>query len=304
MDIGSVLSRAWQIIWKNKVLWIFGILAGCGSANYGSSNFRYSVERRDMPIPPQIERFFDQIPDWQIALLIGVFILVVLLIVVVAIFLGTIGRVGLIRGTMQADQGAARLEFGELFNGSLPYFWRVFLLNLLVGLAFAVVIILTVITLAITIVGLICLIPLICLLVPIGWLVNIITEQASIAIVVENLGILDGLRRGWDVVRNNLGTIIVMGLILVLGVGLIGGFIIGLPFVAILLPALLGAFAGTETTLRGGLLVAGLCLVAYLPVLLLLNGILRGYIESAWTLTFLRLTSRPAALEPIPAPTE
>jgi hypothetical protein len=26
-DFGKVLSRSWQIIWKHKVLWIFGILA-------------------------------------------------------------------------------------------------------------------------------------------------------------------------------------------------------------------------------------------------------------------------------------
>jgi hypothetical protein len=29
MDYGEVLTRAWQIIWKHKVLWIFGIFAGC-----------------------------------------------------------------------------------------------------------------------------------------------------------------------------------------------------------------------------------------------------------------------------------
>ena len=38
-DFGDVLSRAWQIIWKHKVLWIFGILAGCSR---GSSGFRGS----------------------------------------------------------------------------------------------------------------------------------------------------------------------------------------------------------------------------------------------------------------------
>jgi hypothetical protein len=27
-DIGEVLSRAWQITWKHKVLWIIGILYG------------------------------------------------------------------------------------------------------------------------------------------------------------------------------------------------------------------------------------------------------------------------------------
>ena len=302
MDIGSILSRAWQIIWRHKVLWIFGILAGCTSTNYGSSNFRYTMDQGELP--PQIQRFFNQIPDWQIATIIGISVLVILLLVIIAIFLGTIGRIGMIRGTLQADQAAERLEFSELFNGSLPYFWRVFLLNLLVGLAFAAIVVVVSVGLVITIVGLVCLIPLICLLVPIGWLVTIITEQASIAIVVENLGILDGLRRGWDVVRNNLGPVIVMGLILILGVGLVGGFIIGLPFAAIVLPALFGVIAGTPTAIRGGLAFAALCLVAYLPVLIVLNGILRGYIESAWTLTFLRLTGRQIGLAPVPSAAE
>ena len=36
MNYGEVLSRAWQIIWKYKVLWIFGILAGLGSGGGGS----------------------------------------------------------------------------------------------------------------------------------------------------------------------------------------------------------------------------------------------------------------------------
>jgi hypothetical protein len=44
--------------------------------------------------------------------------------------------------------------------------------------------------------------------------------------------------------------------------------------------------------------------VVYLPVLLVANGILTGYLESVWALTFLRLT-RPkegtATLEALPA---
>jgi hypothetical protein len=35
--------------------------------------------------------------------------------------------------------------------------------------------------------------------------------------------------------------------------------------------------------------------VAYLPVWILLTGILYSFIESAWTLTFLDLTRRPRA---------
>jgi hypothetical protein len=300
MDIGFVLSRAWQIIWKHKILWVFGILASCSSTNYGTSNYRTSYQGE---IAPNLQYTLNQIPEWQIAVFVGIAILVILLIVVIAIFLGTMGRIGLIRGTLQAEQGSTTLLFGELFNGGLPYFWRVFGVNLLVGLGLAVLFILagiivlfgSIVTLGI---GAICLVPLFCLLIPFSWLVGIVLEQVNIAIVVEDLGIMDGLQRGWDVVKANLGMMIVMGLILYIGVGLIGGFIIGIPIAAIIAPAVIGAINGAQRALQGGLVITGLCLVFYIPVAIFLNGILQSYIKTAWTLTYLRLTSHPTAIQP------
>jgi hypothetical protein len=77
---------------------------------------------------PQLQQTFEQIGQWisDNPWIVAVFILLILVFVVLALFLGTIGRVGLIRGTYQAEQGAARLVFGELFSESMPYFWRVF----------------------------------------------------------------------------------------------------------------------------------------------------------------------------------
>ena len=309
MDIGNILSRSWQIIWKHKILWIFGILAGCGSSGNGGSGWRGNRGGEGGgQVPPQFQPFvqpFQNLTQGQIAVLVTVAILVALVLMVLVVFLGTVGRVGLIRGTQQAEGGAASVSFGELFSGSMPYFWRVFGLGLLVGLLILVVaglvavmaVIGTIGTLGL---GLICLIPLICILVPVIWFVSVITEQASIAIVIENLGVMDGLRRGWEVVRINLGAMIIMALILMLGVGGIGGFIIALPVVFIVLPALIGAAVGTNQSVGGGLILAGVCFIAYLPVLLILNGILRSYIETAWTLTFMRLTNKPAAaLQPV-----
>ena len=309
MNYGEVLSKSWKIIWKHKVLWIFGILAGCGSARAGGGgggNFNYSFQQGELP--PALENFFRQferIPDWQVVLGIGALILFVLLLVVLAVFLSTVGRIGLIRGAQQADGDEARLTFGGLFSGSMAYFWRVFGLNLLVGVAILLIVgLLFVMGVlgAIATFGmlLICLIPLICVFIPLMWLVGIVVEQANIAIVVENTGVIAGLKRGWQVFRDNLGAMIVMGLILILGVGLVGGFIIGLPLVFIVAPAVVGLLIGTRSGIGGGLLVAGLCLVAYLPVWLLLTGILTSYVESAWTLTYLRLTSKPATLDLAP----
>ena len=301
MDIGDVLSRAWQIIWKHKVLWVFGILAGCangGGGGGGGSNYSRPSEG-DFPGKQPFEQFFGNFSEQQIWGLIAIAILVLLVLAVLVIFLGTIGRIGLIRGTVQAEGGAASLSFGELFSGSMPYFWRVFGLSLLVGLVilvagalFAVLAISgTVATLGL---GLLCLIPLVCVLIPVVWFISVIVEQASIAIVVENLGVIDGLKRGWEVVRLNLGTMIIMALILVLGVGFIGGLIIALPILFIVVPAIIGVAAESLRALGGGLLLAGVCFLAYLPVLLVLNGILHSYIETAWTLTFMRLTGKPA----------
>jgi len=302
MNYGEVMKRAWDIIWKHKVLWIFGILTSCGGGSSASSNsgWRTSVEQNNWNFQPMV----NNIPDWQIALIIAIVLLVIFVLVVLAVFLSTIGRIGMIRGTVQGDRGAERLSFGELFSGSLPYFWRVFGLNLVVGLAFALVVIISVITLAITVVGLLCLIPLICVLIPIGWFISVLTEQANIAIVTENLGLIDGLKRGYQVLTTNLGPMIVMWLILGLGVSLIGGLIIGLPIILIVGPAVIGAISGTDRALGGGLLVTGLCFVAYLPVLIVLNGVLQSYIRSAWTLTYLRLTGTRPAVEVVKEPAE
>ncbi len=301
MDFGEVLSKAWQIIWKHKVLWIFGILTSCGggSSASGNSGWRTSAQRNDWNFQPMV----NNIPEWQIALIIAIVLLVIFVLVVLAVFLSTVGRIGMIRGTVQGDRDAERLSFGELFSGSLPYFWRVFGLNLLVGLAFALAVIIVVVPLAVSIIGWICLIPLICVMVPIGWFVGVLTEQANIAIVTENLGLVDGLKRGYEVLISNLGPMIIMWLILGIGFSLVGGLIIGLPIFFIIGPAVIGAISGNNNALGGGLLVTGLCLVAYLPVFIVANGILQGYIRSAWTLTYLRLTGKRPAIEVIAEPT-
>ena len=40
MDYGEVLRKTWDISWRNKGLWLLGILAGCsasGRGNFGTS---------------------------------------------------------------------------------------------------------------------------------------------------------------------------------------------------------------------------------------------------------------------------
>jgi hypothetical protein len=304
MDFGYVIQRAWHIIWKFKVLWIFGILASCGQASgTGGSNWSYSFTSQDSNFTFQVQRFFNQLTPASIALLIALAILFSLVVIVLVILLGTVGRVGLIRGTLKAEQGAERLTFGELWHDGLAYFWRVFGLNLLIGITIFLAIMVMIfggILLTVGTLGLfaLCLLPLMCLLIPVTLAVYVVIEQANVALVVENTGITEAIKRGWQVVWANIGSMIVMSLILIFGVSLVGGIVIGLPLILVGIPAIAGFAAGTAAAIRNGLIVSGLFFIIYLPILLIVSGILRGYTASAWTLTYLRLTRKTAQNQP------
>jgi len=300
MDFGEVLGKAWRIIWKHKVLWIFGIFAGCGSGSGGGGGGGGSGWRQggdaQQPFTPgtisEIERFFASAVDWigNNLWIVVLVVLVVLILVVLSIFLGTIGRIALIRGTFKADGGAEKLPFGELFRESRPYFWRVFLLSLLLGVALMAIFVPLALFGALTAgVGFLCMLPLICVLVPLVWVASIVIQQANAAMVIEDLSMMDGVRRGWQVVKKNVGPVLLIWLITAV-IGFVAGIVIALPILITVIPAGI-AFATSKGELpTTALIVAGLCFVLYLPVLLVAQGILTAYVESVWALTFMRLT--------------
>jgi len=313
-DFGDVLSRAWQIIWKHKVLWIFGILAGCSS---GSSGFRGSSgggggdNGGTGQLPPEAMRIL-QIIQQNLITFIVVGCIVVLLIWAITIVLGTIGRVGLIRGTFQAEGGAERLIFGELFSEGMPYFWRMFGLTLIVATPVLIALAALIAALAAFAIsashgndsariGLFGIVPLflgcICLLIPVLFVVGMVVRQAENAIVLEDLRVLPAISRGWEVFRANLGPIILMAILLAV-IGIIAGLIIAIPVLAIVVPAAI-TFALGRAQNWTPMIFAGICLCLYIPVVWLLNGVLTAYIESAWTLTYMRLTAKPQDNAPV-----
>ncbi len=297
MDYGEILSKAWQIIWKHKILWLFGLFAGCaaqGGSNGGQVNYRIGNPNE---MPPQIQRLFDNTEPWQIALVVGIISLIVLILVVLAIIFSTIGKAGLIKGTLIGLDRDQRLTFSEVWNASTPYFWRLLGLNLLVGVGIIAIVFLLIIIAAVFImgtfgIGLLCLLPLLCIFIPLGWALGIYIQQANLALVVEDLSITQAFQRGWQIFSENPAEIVIMGLILGLGGGIIN-LLIAAPMGFALAPLVGSLILGGERALRSGVLMAGLCLVGYLPILLLLGSVLQAYLQSAWTLTYLALVGNP-----------
>lgn len=310
-NFGEVLSRAWQIIWKHKVLWIFGILAGCsqggGRFNSGSNGGGSGAGTGPYNLPPQLERLFEWVSVHAVSFIV-IAVTLACVLAIITVFLGTIGKVGLIRGTWRAEGGAEHLIFGQLFGESTPYFWRMFGLSLIPAVPVLIFVFFLVIGAAVFAtsasqagragaLGALGMIPIvlacICLFIPIMWVIGMVFKQSERVIVLEDSPVLPAISRGWDIFRNNLGPVIIMTIILGV-IGLVVGFIIAIPVLIMVLPAAVAFAAGNGQNFTP-LIIAGILFCLYLPVLWLLNGILSAYTESAWTLTYMRLTGKPAS---------
>jgi len=305
-NFGEVLTRAWEIVWKHRVLWIFGILASCGRGGGGgngggSGGGNGSGSGTGPDLPPQVLQWFQWIEENMVMFFI-LLCVVVLLIILITIAIGTIGKIGLIRGTAQVDEGAQSLVFGQLFSEGTPYFGRVFGLSILLILPpFVLAMIVAVLvvsglaasggdptTLAGTVPLAICCV---CLFIPVMFVLTMIFSQAERAVVLDDMGLMPALSQGWEVFKKNLGPIILMAIILaVIGFGV--GLIVALPIFIIVFPAA-AAYAIGNAQNTTPLILGAVCFCLYLPILLLLNGILVAYTESAWTLTYMRLTRKP-----------
>jgi hypothetical protein len=309
MDYGWVLKRTWEITWKFKGLWVLGILASCSSGGGGgghggsSSGTGYQFSGESDPRFLQFQHWIESIPKetWiAIAVVAGI---VVLLLALLSLVLGILGQGGLIAGFNQVETNGT-VTLGEAFRIGKANFWRLlgvraifWLAGILLGIIIAAVAITTAIgTMGI---GLLCLVPLLCLLVPVGALVGVYVMLAQVALVTEALDVKESFRRSWEVLKANLGPVIVIGLIVVFGSAVIG-LVLAFPLIAAVLPAAAGLAFGTHQSTTTGLAMAGLCLVIYLPLMIVANGVLQTYVTGVWTLSWRQWTGRVKGVAALP----
>lgn len=309
-NFGEVLTKAWKITWKYKVLWIFGMLASCGQGSNNSSNIRNSYDSGQNQMNPemarQLEDFVQRMTVWITDNMWFVYLMVVilLLLILVQIFLGTTGLIGLIRGAYQADGGVETLQFGALFRESLRYFWRMIGMGLIIWLPFFIVFIGSMLAFVFSTIGIggmdmnafggamaLFLIGFCCCLIPFTIVLGMYYAQAERALVIEDLGIFAAIQRGWQVFKGNLGPLAGMWFILLI-LGILAGILISLPYLIVVLPLMINFITGKIESWQP-FVNAGIVMLCYYPIFWFLSGLLRTYIESVWTLTYLRLTRKP-----------
>lgn len=317
MDYGEILGKAWRITWKHKGLWILGILAGCsasggGSGGGGSSNVPTTMENGDLG---GFEHQFSHSPfiQWLSDIPVGVWIamavgLVLFFVVLSLVFwvLGSIGKSGLYAGFKQADEtGSTSLK--EAFSSALRSFWKILVIELVVGLAGFIlamilivpVVLFTVLTLGI---GMLCILPLICLLIPLSILISILIRFVEIAATADEIPLTETPGHVWQLVKKSPGDTIIIAIILGV-IGLIIGLVIGLPILLVFIPAVAGGLINAEQLLLPGIVGSVVLLLVYIPIAVFFNGILQTYTLGAWTLFYERLKAHPGIKkEALPAP--
>ncbi len=299
MSITEVLSRSARIFWKYKGLWLFGIFPLLLYFLFAGIAFfidfpltSFMAGQTSGLVPAGWPYYFPNI-------LIGIAALVVCLS---AILFGTSATVS---GTFEADQGGERLSYAVLLRNSWPYFWKLFGLYALIGLA---VLLLMAILMGCIIAGAVatmgiaslCTFPLFFLIIPLELVVAAGMEQAQAAIVLDRLGIFASLKQAWLVLKGNFWKICLMGLILY-GGNYVLSFLLTLPLMAVfwLIP-FTGMGAGDNQSFDNLFVIAVIIFLGIMPLISIVQGLATTYLHSAWALTYLRLTRLPES-RPSPA---
>jgi hypothetical protein len=296
VELGEVLTRAWQITWKNKVLWAISALPILVSflifPIWLYMAFAGDFGPRGMP--QTMLRVFEN--EGFIVLII----LFYLVVIGTSIALQVVSRSSGTLGVYRAEMGIQPITFVDLIRDGFQYFLRILGISLFLALLvivffllfFACTAVASIVTMGI---GALCIQPLFFLIIPLSWLMMAVMEQAESAVVADGLGVMDALKRGYELVKSNLLT---FGLILVvIYIGL--GTVMSIFMVPFMVPMFFFMMRSIESTgvpdLNNFFRIQALFMVVLIPVMGVLQGIMLTYLKSAMMVAYLRLTRSSAA---------
>ena len=341
MDHAKVLKRAWEILWRYRVLWVFGVIVVlCAAGSSPNPNFDFGgggdgYEGPNAPpwggewrwegepfaeVMPQILGAWATVAAVILAIIVALCCLAVILTVAKVIFL-YVGETALIRmvdhyeetgekrGVRQGfrlgwSRTALRLFVIDLLT-RIPGFVTLFVL-LLLGAGIFALMILVQDGVVLKVIGAVAAIGL-------AFLVILATVVLSLAIslvrplifrvcALEERGVIDSFRVGFNFIKTHLGDTVVMWLIMI---GLEIGWILAMfPVVLLLLlvGGVVGGLAGLSVGGLASLVVEGavpwilgfgvgipLFILIIAAPLVFLGGLAEVFKSSVWTLTYREL---------------
>jgi hypothetical protein len=280
-DFGEALTRAWQIAWKNKALWWFGGIFG----------LIFSLIIPLGTLPAFFPEFLKKSDPSVISIWMAAFLAFCLLFMLAMFPISAITQTSITIGVLDAVQEKEKPSFGELIRRGVPFFWRVVgvlvLYTLVVMLTMLIIegliVLLSVVTFGI---GMICAMPLILLMYPAMYLSVVWMEQAMIGIIADDMSMMDAIRQGWSLIRNNLLAIAIMALVVYFGIGMISSVVM----MPMMFPMFVMPFGILGHEINWVIIsISILFMVAMIPLVAVFFGWMLAFTKAVWVLTYLRL---------------
>ena len=291
-DIGEVLTRAWQIAWKNKALWWFGGIFGL------FFSLIFPLAMAPAFVLPQLS---EKSASSLMPILMVAFIVFFFLFMLAMYPISVIAQTSITLGVLGAVRDEERLPLRDLIKNSFPFFWRVLGLMVLYQVVMTfimlviegLIILLTIATLGI---GMICAMPLFLLMYPAMYLSIVWMEQAMNGIIVDHMAVIAAIEQGWNLIRNNLLAVGLLALVIYFGIGMISGVVM----MPMMFPFFIIPFSFMEHETNWVMIsISFLFMVALIPLVSVFFGWLFVFSKAAWVLTYLQLKNTTNKLQPV-----
>jgi len=310
MDIGATISRAFAITIRHPSLWILGFLASLLAGAGSSLNLPISLPAGTSPVGT-LPLLGDLEGNPQLlSALVTVLCLLIGLGIALAV-IGVIAQGGLIAGVGQIEDQETT-SFGQAWSAAARRFWA--LLGLRIALALPA---LGLLVLAVILFGgsllpatlaaargeqspdlgsagasLFLLLCSGCVMICASGIYSVLASALQTfgerAILLEGLGVISGLQRGWEVLRSSLFNIILLALVMLV-LGFVVSLITGLILTLIALPT---TIAGLFTSLsEEGLQSSALVLIVLMFIIVILisaliSTLVTTFTSAVWTLAY------------------
>ncbi len=323
----AILSRAWTLLWRYRVLWLFGflfVLAGGGSSFGGPPGGGNSSSRGPSnsgvvpPTPPALPEI-----SWNtIGTIILVGVAVVLVLVVILTIVRYVTETALIAGVDEIESTGAALTVRRGFRlGWSRQAWRLFLTEFVIYLIFGLAALLllalaaspllllliqadAVHTIAVGAAALLVLSAILFLIVA-ALILSLVMPYIQRCVVLGRQGVRASFRQGLALVRASLRDTSLMWLILI-GIGFVW-IVVKIPVIILLLvvAGIIGGvpagliFLASQSWVAAVVVGLPLFLIVLIPAAAFMEGLYQVYQSSTWTLAYRQVTEQHSDLLPV-----
>jgi len=291
VDYLGIIKKSWEITWKNKFLWWFGLFLALGggvSFNFpGNSEWKNKMGENEN----QITSFINQ--HWQIIIIV---VALATMLGLAFFVLSLISKAGLIK-TLDKIEKNLTGNFKEGFREGKKYFWKILAVGLILGIfIFALLVVLSFPVIFLfyvksVVLGILFAFLAVVIFIPLVILASFIGKYSIFYLVLSDLGIKASIENGYQVFKKNILASVIMALffipinIILFVLAVIAFLIVGLIFlpIGIMLYLVLAKIGVIMAVSLGGFI--------FIIFLILANSVFQVFYQTVWFLFFKEIAS-------------